>query len=136
VHDPDALNICDLYRRGPLVMGFLFTRGAKCTGAFDAIQQLLDMPGVQFAGIVVRGDRDEARELVRRHGWTFPVAFDHDGTVANVYGVAGCPEVVLAYPGGLVRETLLGRDRAERELRRHVAALVAAARRRGWRPPA
>jgi hypothetical protein len=43
---------------------------------------------------------------------------------------------VLAYPGGVVRGTLAGRDRAERALGVHVAGLVAASRARGWRPPA
>jgi len=42
---------------------------------------------------------------------------------------------VLAYPGGVVRETVLGRDRAERELERHVRALVTASVRRGWKMP-
>ena len=131
------LNSCTLAADGPAVLGFFFTRGAECAGSFDALQRLAAAtPGVRFAGVVVRGDRDEARKLVREHGWTFPIGYDHDGQVANLYGVAGCPEVVLAYPGGVVRETVIGRDRAERSLGEHVAALVAAARRRGWRPPA
>ena len=136
VHLRDAVNICDLYKRGPVVLGFLFTRGAKCSGAFDAMQRLSGtMPGVEFVGVIVAGGRDNARKLVRKRDWSFPIGFD-DGRVANAYGVAGCPEAVLAYPGGAIRETLLGRDRAERQLDSHVRALVARARRRGWRPPA
>jgi hypothetical protein len=42
---------------------------------------------------------------------------------------------VLAYPGGVVRETAIG-EGAAADLGRRVDALVAAARRRGWRPPA
>jgi hypothetical protein len=137
VHLRGAVNICDVSHRGPLVLGFLFTRGAKCDGSFDAMQRLsATTPGVQFVGVIIRGDRDTAKKLVREHGWSFPVAYDVDGTVANAYGVAGCPDVVLAYPGGKVRGTLLGRDRAERQLAVHVRGLVAAAKRRGWRPPA
>jgi hypothetical protein len=137
VRGPDVLNSCALGHANPLVVGFLFTRGAECAGSFDQLQRLsARTPGVRFAGVIVRGDREDARALVRKRGWTFPVGFDQDGGVANVYGIAGCPEVVLAYPGGEVRETVAGRDRAERELARRVAALVAESRRRGWRPPA
>jgi peroxiredoxin len=136
VHLPDALNSCDLVRGRPLVLGFFFTRGAHCTGSFDVIQRLSTRtPGVAFAGIVVRGDRGDARSVVRKHHWSFPIAYDHDGDVADLYGIAGCPEVVLAYPGGIVRETVLGRDRAERRLEAHVRALVTASVRRGWKMP-
>lgn len=136
VNRPDALTSCRLTERGPVVLGFFFTRGAECTGSFDVIQKLsANNPGVQFAGVVVRGDRDEARKVVRKHGWTFPIAYDRDGQVANLYGVAGCPEVVLAYPGGAVRGTVVGRDRAERRLAGHVAGLVAASKAQGWKPP-
>jgi peroxiredoxin len=132
----DIVNSCQLGHANPVVLGFFFTRGAQCSRSFDVMERLQrSHPGVRFAGVVVRGDRDDARDVVRRHGWTFPIAFDQDGGVANLYGVAGCPEAVLAYPGGTVRETVVGRDRAERELSRHVDALVAASRARGWRPP-
>ncbi len=118
------------------MLGFFFTARSQCAGSFDAMQRLQRA----IAGSVRRRHRprrpDDARKVVRKHGWTFPVAFDQDGGVANLYGVAGCPEVVLAYPGGLVRETVIGRDRAERALDRTCAALVAGARARGWSPPA
>jgi hypothetical protein len=132
---PDIVNSCALAEDTPLVLGFYFTRGSECTGSFDTLQHLQrENPGVAFAGVVVKGDRDEARETAREQGWDFPIAYDRDGGIANLYGIAGCPEVVLAYPGGEVRETVAGRDRAERALDRHVSELVAAARKRGWRP--
>lgn len=131
----DIVNSCELSEDAPLVLGFYFTRGAECEEAFDRIQDLQDEhPGVNFAGVIVRGDRDDARDVVREHGWTFPIAYDRDGAIANVYGVPGCPQVVLAYPGGTVRETVIGRDRAERQLDKRVAALVAESKKRGWSP--
>lgn len=132
---PDIVNSCQLSDDAPLVLGFYFSRGAECEASFDRLQALqAENPAVNFAGVVVRGDRDDARDLIREEGWTFPIAYDRDGAIANVYGVPGCPQVVLAYPGGTVRETVIGRDRAERQLDRRVAALVAGSRERGWRP--
>lgn len=131
VTDPRALNSCTLARRGPVVLAF-FTDGAeRCTAALDAMQRIASRhPDVGFAGVAIRGDRDDLRKTLREHGWRFPVAQDRDGAVANIYGVAICPTVVLAYRGGVVLRTALGSDettsaaleRAVRRLKRGRAA--------------
>jgi hypothetical protein len=130
------VNVCELWERGPVVLAFLATRGARCTGELDALERVRGgHPGVQFAAVSIRGDRAELRGLVRRHGWRFPVAYDRDGVLANLYGVAVCPQLTFALPGGRVRATAVGElDRAG--LERRVAALERAARAAGWRPPA
>jgi hypothetical protein len=64
------------------------------------------------------------------------VAHDRDGLVSNLYGVAGCPTTTLAYPGGKVMRSYLGKQLlSETSLRAAVARLVAGSRRRGWIPP-
>ena len=129
------VNVCELWERGPVVLAFLATRGARCTSELDALDRVRSAhPGVQFAAVSIRGDRDELRTLVRRHGWRFPVAYDRDGVLANLYGVAVCPQLTFALPGGRVTATSVGEvDRAS--LERRLAALARAARRTGWRPP-
>lgn len=130
--DGPVLNICRLRSGAPVVLGFYFTR-SDCAGSFDELQELQGrFPAVRFAGMVVRGDRDDARKTVRERGWTFPIGYDRDGAVANVYGIAVCPEVVLAYPGGEVRRTVAGD--AAGVLETQVELLVEASRERGWRP--
>ena len=111
VTDPRALNVCTLARRGPVVLAF-FTDGAKrCTAALDVMALIAPRhPHVGFAAVAIEGDRGDTRRTVRDHGWRFPVAEDRDGAVANVYGVAICPTVVLAYRGGTVMRTALGSD--------------------------
>jgi hypothetical protein len=129
------VNVCELWERGPVVLAFLATRGTRCTGELDALERVrAGHPGVQFAAVSIRGDRAELRALVRRHGWRFPVAYDRDGVLANLYGVAVCPQLTFALPGGRVAATTVGAvDRAA--LERRLAALERAARRTGWRPP-
>jgi hypothetical protein len=110
VRDPRALNGCTLARRGPLVLAF-FTGAGRCVEALDALGRVAPRhPAVGFAAVAIRGDRGDLRALVRRHRWRFPVAQDRDGAVANLYGVAICPTVVLAYRGGVVMRTALGSD--------------------------
>jgi peroxiredoxin len=128
VTDPRALNSCTLARRAPVVLAF-FTSAGKCVGQLDTIQELAPrFPQVRFAAVAVRGDRGALRALVRHHRWTFPVAQDRDGAVANLYGVAICPTLVFAPRGGRVRETTLGVQSAAALARRVRSLLTTAAR--------
>ena len=64
------------------------------------------LPGrAQFAAVVSGGSHAKVAALVRRHGWTFPVAVDRDLSVFNLYRVAVCPTTVFALPGGTVKST-------------------------------
>jgi hypothetical protein len=136
VRSPQILNVCQLYERGPVVLT-LFVAGGSCPGVLDDVQRLSSaFPGVQFAAVAVKGDRGHLRSLVRSRGWTFPVGYDRDGAVANLYKVSTCPQLTLAYPGGTVAEKALLTRPSVSVLRARVAALVAGSRARGWRPSA
>lgn len=127
VRDARALNVCSLARRKPVVLAFFATPDKDCRDQLDTIERVARRhPDVGFAAVAIRGDRGELRRLVRRHGWTFPVAYDRDGAVANLYGVAICPTVVFARAGGRVADVTLGTGtldprRLERDVRRLVA---------------
>lgn len=127
VDDPRALNVCALARRGPVVLAFLTDGADRCVAALDALDALAARrPDVGFAAVAIRGDRDALRDLVRERGWRLPVAHDRDGAVANLYGVAVCPTVVLARRGGHVVRTAIGqRATSARALDRAVSGLVA-----------
>lgn len=109
VRGPEILNGCALRERGPLVLAFFATRGDRCIAELDAMERARrQVPGVQFAAVAIRGDRDELRSLVRDHGWGFPVGYDRDGALANVYHVQVCPQLTFARRGGRVTETTFG----------------------------
>jgi hypothetical protein len=134
VRGPQILNSCQLAERGPFVLAVLATRGTKCTGQLDVLERARAAhPDVQFAAVAIRGDRGDLRTLVRSHGWRFPVAYDHDGILANLLGVAACPLLAYALPGGVVRESTVGEVRAS-DLDRRLTALERAARAKGWHP--
>jgi hypothetical protein len=109
VRGPQILNSCELGERGPFVLAFLATRGAQCTRELDRLARVgARHPDVQVAAIAIRGDRDDLRALVRRHRWRFPVAWDRDGILANLLGVAVCPQLTYALSGGVVQGTSVG----------------------------
>ena len=108
-HDPRALNVCLLTRRGPLVLAFFVTGASQCVRQVSALQTLAGrFPSVQFAAVAVNASHRQTAALVRSHHWTIPVAYDPDGRVGALYGVAACPMAELADRGGIVRDRLIG----------------------------
>ena len=123
VHVASALNGCDL-RKGPSVIVFAGTRGADCLPGFDRIERVRrDFREVQFAGILIRMGRAEAAKTVRKGRWSFPIAFDRDGQLTNVYGIGVCPATIFARKGGRVVATKLGRI-GEREMRATIRRIL------------
>jgi hypothetical protein len=133
-HDRRALNICLDLRRAPLVLDLFVTGADDCRRSVDALQTLSRefAPGsVRFAAVAVRGSRATTAALIRSHHWTIPVAYDRDGSVGELYGVAICPMLELAYRGGIVKDRLVGDSwRSASAIARRVRALLRA------RPPA
>lgn len=110
-HDPRALNTCLVMQRRPLVLDFFVTGSAQCVRTVDAMQAIAPRfatAGIQFAAVAVRSGPGAARSLVRRHGWTIPVAYDRDGAVGESDGVVVCPLIELVRRGGIVFRRLIG----------------------------
>jgi hypothetical protein len=137
VRGPKILNSCQLAERGPVVLAFYASRAGKaCRRQLEELERVRGrFPGVAFAAVGIRGDRGDLRKLVRESKLGYPVGYDHDGQVANLYRVAGCPTLTFAYPGGIVMHSYLGLL-DENRLRREVGRLVTGSKRRGWSPPA
>ena len=108
VRGPDVLNVCELAERGPVVLAFFAEPAERCDAQVDVLDRVrARFPGVGFAAVAIRGDRDDLRERVRRRGWELPVGHDRDGAVANAYAVAICPTITFA-AGGRVDSTAFG----------------------------
>jgi hypothetical protein len=120
----EVVNLCRLRRR-PLVLTFIFDRGADCYPQVDRTERVSRrLDDVQFATVFFsRKERDELRRLVEARGWRQPVALDEDGAVANLYGVGGCPLTIFARRGGQVSATRLG-NLTEEQLLRNAARLL------------
>ena len=105
----DVVNVCEL-RKQPLVLTFIFDRGADCYPQVDRTERVMSsLPGVNFATVFfTHKDRDQVRALVKERGWRQPVGVDRDGAVVNLYGIGGCPTTVFTRPGGRVVATKLG----------------------------
>ncbi|WCB95920.1 hypothetical protein DSM104299_04672 [Baekduia alba] len=110
VRGKEIVNGCALREAGPVVLAFFTVKSGQCVGQLDAMQVVArQLPDVRFAAIAIRGDRDDLRAMVRRHGWSFPVGYDRDGALANAYHVQVCPQLTFARRGGRVVDTTFGR---------------------------
>jgi hypothetical protein len=119
-----VVNVCDLWRR-PLVLTFVFDRGADCFPQVDRVERAMKgLDKVSFAVVYFsRKERDEVSEIVERRGWTMPVAVDKDGQVTNLYGIGVCPTTVFMLRGGKVLDIELG-NLTEDQLRARVRRLL------------
>jgi thiol-disulfide isomerase/thioredoxin len=125
-----AIRVCDLFDR-PLVISFWFSRGGNCEDQQDVVSRVSRRyrGRVNFLSIDIRDSRDSVRDLVRERGWRMPVGYDHDGAVAGLYRVGGCPTIVYAYPGGILQSASVG-ELVPSQLTAKVDALLAATRRK------
>jgi hypothetical protein len=123
VHVESALNGCEL-RKKPSVMVFAGTRGADCLPGFDRIERVRpDFPQVNFAGMLIRMNRKSSAAVAEKGHWGFPIAFDRDGQLTNIYGVGVCPATVFARKGGKVVVTSLGKI-SDGQLRRLIRSIL------------
>jgi hypothetical protein len=132
VREAGAIRVCDFFDR-PLVLSFWFTRGGECEVQQDVVSAVAGRyrGRVGFLSLNVRDDRDQVRELVAERRWRMPVGHDADGAVSNIYRVGVCPTVAFAYPGGILREALVGSEELGRDqLIATVGDLIAESRRR------
>jgi hypothetical protein len=130
VEGPDVIRVCDYFDK-PFVLSFWFTRGGDCEEQQDVVSAASEeyRGRVGFLSLNIRDDRDEVRELVSERGWEMPVGYDHDGAVASLYRVGGCPTFAFAYPGGILHEGHIGELDLE-ELSAEVEDLLTATRRK------
>ena len=108
VRGPGIVNSCDLMRR-PTALVFFTARTDRCVAALRQFERLRPRhPRVAIAAVALGGDRDRVRAIVRDLGLGYPVAYDRDSVLANLYGVAVCPLATFVGPGGTVQGTLVG----------------------------
>jgi len=112
---PAILNSCQLVRAHAAVLVFINASEGGCANTLDeVIAAAAKFPQLRVAAVVIAGDRAEARALAASHGWKLPLAEDRDGALANLYGVAVCPQIVYLRAGGVVNGVSIGEvDRAE-----------------------
>jgi len=123
VHLAGVVNLCELRSR-PLVLTFVATGGGGCNVQLDRVDRVRrSFPGVGFVGVISRTSLSAAGNMVRSRGWSFPVAFDRDAAVFNLYGIGDCPTTIFARRSGISAGTRRG-NLSDAQLSAAVRALL------------
>lgn len=75
---------------------------------WERVYQAWKGKGVEFLGLGLNDTKAAAAAFVRRHGLTFPNAYDHDGRVARLYGFSYQPYWAVVSKGGALLRTGYG----------------------------
>jgi thiol-disulfide isomerase/thioredoxin len=81
-----------------------------CTREASALQRFSRSPAGsgRLIGVDWSDGLSGARAFVARHGWTFPVLRDAEGTVGNDYGLTGLPTTFVIDANGRIGSVLRG----------------------------
>ena len=109
VRGPGVFNICDLRAKRPIALTFVANASRGCEDQLDRVERIRrDFPTIAFVGVISRRERDEAEDLVRANGWSFPVVVDRDAQLFNLYGIGDCPTTIFARSGGVTNRSIRG----------------------------
>ncbi len=95
---------------GATLITFWASWCGPCTREAGALQRFSQSPAGKGRLIAVdwSDGLSGARAFVAKHGWTFPVLRDAEGTVGNDYGLTGLPTTFVLDSKGRVRSVLRG----------------------------
>ena len=101
---------CPASKRGPVVVGFVTVDDKECRKLQPSLGSLARAnPKMTVVLVGLRGDRKPLIKLAATQPQVTTV-WDRSATLANRYGIAVCPTVVVAQQGGIVKGTLIGSD--------------------------
>jgi cytochrome c biogenesis protein CcmG/thiol:disulfide interchange protein DsbE len=93
------------------VVNFWATWCGPCKSESPALQRLWEQyrtRGVVFVGVDYNDVASDARRFVRKHGLTYPMVRDRDGSVGNRYDLTGVPETFVVDRQGRLVEHFAG----------------------------
>lgn len=98
-----------------ILLNFWATWCSNCVKEMPAIEKLYEEYGDQIVivGVNVGEDEDTINAFVDAKNYSFPVAYDTDSEISNLYPSAGIPYTIIIGKDGLVTETFLGAKDAD-----------------------
>jgi len=123
VDEESVIRLSD-HRGVPVVLNFWASWCAPCRREMPVLAQVsAELSGrVDFVGIDHQDRREDALELLRETGVSYPTAFDQSGGTARDYELRGLPTTVFIDADGRVLATSLG-ELTESELRSAILEL-------------
>lgn len=98
-----------------VLLNFWATWCGPCVGEMPAFEKLYSEYGEKIAILAVdcAEDKDTVKQFVSDNGYTFPIAYDTEGTISAKYPTSGIPYTLVIGKDGKVQKTFLGADDAD-----------------------
>lgn len=98
-----------------VLLNFWATWCGPCVGEMPAFEKLYSEYGEKIAILAVdcAEDKDTVKQFVSDNGYTFPVAYDTEGSISEKYPTSGIPYTLVIGKDGKVKKTFLGADDAD-----------------------
>lgn len=98
-----------------ILLNFWATWCSNCVKEMPAIEKLYEEYGDQVViiGVNVGEDESTVDAFIDTKNYTFPIAYDTESSISNLYPSAGIPYTVIIGKDGLVTETFLGAKDAD-----------------------
>lgn len=96
----------------PTIVHFWTSWCATCKAEFPLLKRLYDRykDDVQFqmVNVTVEDDPQEARKLIQKENYDFPVLFDFSGEVGETYQIISVPTTYFVDENGKIHKKVLG----------------------------
>ena len=125
--DGSSFTLSD-YRGSVILLNFWASWCGPCVGEMPAFEQLNNEYGDEVVILAVNCMEDEntVNQFITDNGYTFPIAYDANGSISDLYPTDGIPYTLVIGTDGTVLETFLGADSADVQYREYKSAIDAA----------
>lgn len=107
------------------IINFWATWCPPCCEEMPAFERLYEEYGDQLNIVAV--DYSESKDLVddfiAENGYTFPIAYDEEGNVSNLYPSNGIPYTVIVDEQGIITKTFVGAANADEQYKLYKEAV-------------
>ncbi len=102
-----------------VVLNFWATWCNPCVGEMPAFQELYMIYGdkISILAINMGESKDTVDDFRIANSYIFPIAYDVDESICNLYPIEGIPYTVIIDQNGIVRETFTGARDADAQYR-------------------
>ncbi|MBD5088221.1 MAG: TlpA family protein disulfide reductase [Clostridiales bacterium] len=108
-----------------VLLNFWATWCGPCVGEMPAFEKLYSEYGEKIEILAVDCSEDEntVKQFVSDNGYTFPIAYDIDGSISMKYPTQGIPYTLVIGKDGKVKKTFLGADDADAQYQEYKKAI-------------
>lgn len=111
-----------------VLLNFWATWCGPCVGEMPAFQDLYEEYGdkIEILAVNCMEDEETVNQFIEETGYTFPIAYDVDGTISFTYPSSGIPYTLVIGADGIVYNIYVGAVDAETQYQLYKGAIDAA----------